>query len=1089
MRPGYPGPEILALLSWGVGDPVSLGEFEILRILGEGGSSVVYAARRNGIEIALKVLREDIQLTEGERRRFLAEADQLAKLSHPGVIHVLDAGTLPDGRPFLALPLLHGETLAARIARGPMPVATALAYFYAAADAVTELHRASLLHRDLKPENFFLDEDEGRLVLLDFGIARDPDAIASTATQQGQVRGTPAYMAPERFFGVAASEPSEVYELAATLHMMLAGHLPWDNGADLDARLDPKLSSAIAPSITAVLRGALAVRAEARPQTVVALVTALRNDSEPANRATRTLPNAAAIARAASFPPPVAATTKKMRRRTPGIAAALVILVVGGAGFALLRKPAERIVADLVATRRVIVVLDPRNISGLEEHAWLSTAIAERTRLGLALGGSLVAPDEDSMHELSLDVTSPKGIADPALLAQIHTRANAALVMTSSYVAESDHTLRISFIVQDGVSGAVVASSSSTGTIDDLALVVSRSVGELRTALGDSPSADEHVVTDSLPTGGEASKQYAEGLRCARRYAYGCAKAHLDRAVALAPTSALAHDALAEANHALGDDTGAKVEAARALELGHQLPEEPRLSLEAHAAAYSFAWPEAVEAYTSLVAKYPGDLRHALGLADAQSSDGKPVAAFATLENARKTSKDPRLDLYEAKIADRANDFPREVQAADRAIKAADELGERELGAYARLNKGWALVTLSKLDEAKTVLEEALRIFSTEGNRNGTSRALLDLGTLLEQKGDYENARKTYEDALRIARDLGNQSAIATVLLDLGQVLGESSEPDSARARYEEALGIARTIGDINLTEETLVNLGSLASKSMDLEGANKAFDEALAIARAHSHHRVIAAVLVDTGNIQERIGELEKAVALGKEGVAEARKANEPAILNSALTALAEHLSEQGDFDSALATFDELGKIQTDAGDKVGLINTNVIRVGVLGAANRDAEAKKLALETLTLVDKKSDPDDYGWLKLGLAKREAETGHFDAADPLIAAAESVVINAGDASLATEIRIVKAEILGGRRKLDQARAALAKLRLESRNDEGILLEIDIVGATIDWSYGHDPAARVRLGELAKKARARGSGTMAREAEHEMATKH
>ena len=1068
---------------------MSFGEFEILRILGEGGSSVVYAARRNGIEIALKVLREDIQLTESERRRFLAEADQLAKLSHPGVIHVLDAGTLPDGRPFLALPLLHGETLAARIAREPMPVAVALAHFYTAAEAVTALHRAGLLHRDLKPENFFLDEDEGRLVLLDFGIARDSEASASTATQQGQVRGTPAYMAPERFFGVAASEPSEVYELAATLHMMLAGHLPWENAADLDARLDPKLSPAITASIAAVLQGALAVRAEARPQTVAALVTALRDDSEPASNATRTLPNAAAIARAATFPPPVAAKTKKIRRRTRGIAAGLAILVAGGAAFVLLRKPAEQIVADLVAKRRVIVVLEPRNVSGLEENTWLATAIAERARLALALGGSLVAPDEGSMRELSLDVTSPKGVADPALLAKIHKGANAALVMTTSYVAETDHTLRVSFIVQDGVSGAVVASSSSTGTVDDLALVVSRSVGELRTALGDSPSADEHAVTDSLPTGGEASKQYAEGLRCARRYAYGCAKDHLDRAIALAPTSALAHDALAEANHALGDDAGAKAEAARALELGRQLPEQQRLSLEAHAAAYSFAWPKAVAAYGSLAAKYPDDLRYALGLAEAQSSEGKPTAAFATLENARKKSKDPRLDLYEAKIADRTNDFAREVQAADRAIKAADEVGARELGAYARLNKGWALVTLNKLDDAKTTLEEALRMFSTEGNRNGTSRALLDLGTMLEQKGNYEAARKMYEDALRIARDLGNQSAIATILLDLGQVLDESSEPNSARARYEEALGIARTIGDINLTEETLVNLGSLASKNMDLEGANKAFDEALTIARAHGHHRVIGAVLVDTSNIQERIGELDKAVALGREGVAEARKANEPAMLNTAFTALAAHLSQQGDFDAALATLNEIEKIQSDAGDTVGLVNTNVIRVGVLSTANRDAEAEKLALETLRLVDRKSDPDNYGWLKLALAKRATETAHFAEADPLIEAANSVVIDAGDASLASEVRIVKAEILAGRGKLDQARAALAKLRDESRSDEGILLEIDVVGTTIDLAYGHDRGARARLGELVKKARARGDGTMARQAEHAMNTKH
>ena len=165
------------------------------------------------------------------------------RLSHPGVIRVLDAGVLPDGRPYLALPLLHGETLAARLARGPLPDVVALA---ALLRRRRRDHRAASrgppASRSQSPRTSFSTDDD-RLVLLDFGIARDPDASPSTSTQQGQVRGTPAYMAPERFFGVAATEASEVYELAATLHVMLAGALPWATGADLDARLDPKLSA------------------------------------------------------------------------------------------------------------------------------------------------------------------------------------------------------------------------------------------------------------------------------------------------------------------------------------------------------------------------------------------------------------------------------------------------------------------------------------------------------------------------------------------------------------------------------------------------------------------------------------------------------------------------------------------------------------------------------------------------------------------------------------------------------------------------------------------------------------------------------
>ena len=1057
---------------------------------------MVYAARRNGIEIAVKVLREDIQLTATERRRFLAEADQLAKLSHPGVIHVLDAGTLPDGRPFLALPLLNGETLAARLARGPLPVATALAYFYAAADAVTELHRAGLLHRDLKPENFFLEEETDRLVLLDFGIARDPDATASTATQEGQVRGTPAYMAPERFFGTAASEASEVYELAATLHMMLAGHLPWLHGADLDARLDPQLSAAIAPAIAAVLHGALAMRAEVRPPSVAALVAALRrrDDSEPAN-ATRTLPNAAAVqlVRAATLAPSLAATTKKLRRRTPGIAAAVAILIAGGAAFAVLGRPAERGVAELVAARRVVVVLDPRNVSGLEADAWIATAIAERTRLGLAIGGSLVMPDQAALHALALDVASPEGIVDPAVLAALHARANANLVVTGSYVAEHDRTLRISFIAQDAVSGAVVGSSTATGTIDDLAIVVSRSVSELRTTLGDHPSTDEqdHATADSLPSGGEASKQYAEGRRCARRYAYACAKEHLDRAVALAPTSALAHDALADADHALGDDVGANAEARRALELARRLPDEQRLPLVAHAAAYSFAWPAAIAAYTSLVAKYPDDISYALGLADVQSSAGDSVAAFATLEHARRRSPDPRLDLYEARVADRANEFPRVVEAAARAITAADELGERELGAYARLARGWALVTLGKLDDAKSMLDEALRMFSTEGNRNGTARALVSMGTLLEQRADYPGARKMYEDALRIARDLGNQAVVATALLDLGQVLAESAEATSARARYEEALGIARTIDDINLIEETLVNLGALASRNGDIAAARKAYAEAMSIARAHGHHRVIAAALANSSNIEEHVGDVDKAVELASEGVTEARMTNEPALIDQAMIALAEHLSEQGNFDAAFAQFDQLEQRQRAVHDKTGLINTQTIRIGVLADANRNAEVKKLALETLALVDPKLDPDNFGWLKLALAQQELDGGHWAAARALLDDAMSVVINAGDTNLALEVQIVSAQVLAGRGHLAEAHTQLAKTRAQSvtNGDVGVTLETEIADASLDWIYAHDRVARARLGELAKQARAHGAGTAARHAEQVVEEKH
>ncbi|MFT3698612.1 MAG: tetratricopeptide repeat protein [Kofleriaceae bacterium] len=1051
----------------------TFGPFVIERVLGEGGTSVVYAATRDGEALALKVLRSDIDITASEKKRFLTEAELLRRLTHPNVIHVIDAGELPDGRPYLALPLLHGETLAARIARGH--IANALELFYAAADAVSALHGAGLLHRDIKPENFFLEDE--RIVLLDFGIARDPDASASTSTREGQVRGTPAYMAPERFFGAAATPASEVYELAATLHAMLAGTLPWTNGTDLDQRLDPKLSNAIEPSLQQVLRGALAVRAEVRPQTVSAFVKALRERVDTGSNPTREMPHAAAAQRsmtdlgtAATTMAP-ATTTRKLRRRTKfGLASALLILAAGGATFGLVHKAGEHYVAQLVAPRRVVVVLKPRNVSGDPSADWMATAIAEQLRVGLAASDALVVPAPRT------DDVSPE-------TAKLH---GAQIVVTGSYHAEADHTLRLSMNAYDTASGVAIGSSNRIATIETMSSAMTKIIDELRSSLGAAPSSAEHdkALVDSLPMGGEASHEYAEGLACARRFAPACAKDHAERAVALAPNSALAHESLAEAQHAIGNEAAAKLEAARALELGHGAPEAQHLSLEAHAAHYAADWPKAISAYEQLVAKTPDDLRASLGLADAQSNSGDAKAAFATLAAARTHSKDPRLDLLEARISDKANDFVREIAAANRCMLAADELGERELGAYCRLAAGWASVTLGKLDDAKLTLDEALRQFGAEGDRNGTAHAMLDLGTLLEQKGEFKAAQKIYEDALRLARELGNQQVIATTLMDLGQVLSESSDPTSARARYEEALTIARTLSDPNLVEETLLNLGSIASKSGDLAAAQKAYDEALALGKQHAHHRVICAVLVNTSNLQDHAGHVDQAVETAKQAVAEARLTTEPLLLTSALSALAMHEGQAGHTDDALSRFDEIEQLQRNASDKVGLINTGVTRVGVLSDANRDAEAAKAAHALLAQIDKASDPDNYGWLNLFLAKNELEEKHFEAADALLVKAETVLINAGDGDLTGEVHMTRAELLAAKGNLTKSYALIASTRAEAVKGgaDALVIETDIVAAAMAWKYEHDPAAREKLGVLAAEARAKGSGTAAKMAE-------
>jgi len=184
--------------------PRSLGAFRIEAVLGEGGSGVVYDATWGPRRVALKVMHETLAGTDRVRSQFLSESKRLQTITHPAVVKVLAVGELPDGRPYLAMERLEGETLAQVLGRGALPLGKALELFAELCSAVATLHEQGLVHRDLKPENVFI-VGGASAVLLDFGIAKELAAPASTTTMDGGVRGTPAYMAPERFFGQPAS--------------------------------------------------------------------------------------------------------------------------------------------------------------------------------------------------------------------------------------------------------------------------------------------------------------------------------------------------------------------------------------------------------------------------------------------------------------------------------------------------------------------------------------------------------------------------------------------------------------------------------------------------------------------------------------------------------------------------------------------------------------------------------------------------------------------------------------------------------------------------------------------------------------------
>ena len=229
-----------------------ISRYRIVRPIGKGGMGEVFEAedQRLGRRVALKFL-PDATTSDNNRKRFLNEARLAAQLRHPHICPIFDVEEC-EGRIFLAMALINGETLSARLRRGPIPLETALRWSREILSGLEAAHAAGIVHRDIKSSNLMVDSD-GHITILDFGLAqRGGD---ERLTQVGWAVGTPAYMAPEQARGVAVDERADLWAFGMVLFEMLTGRLP---EASLDAA--SAYQPGLPPALDRIVAKALASR-------------------------------------------------------------------------------------------------------------------------------------------------------------------------------------------------------------------------------------------------------------------------------------------------------------------------------------------------------------------------------------------------------------------------------------------------------------------------------------------------------------------------------------------------------------------------------------------------------------------------------------------------------------------------------------------------------------------------------------------------------------------------------------------------------------------------------------------------------------
>ena len=378
-----------------------IAHYRILNRLGEGGMGVVYCAEdlKLGRQVALKFLPEgDGELTESMFRRFAQEARAASALNHPNIVTIHDIANV-EGRHFIVMEYVAGETLAARIARRDLRLPQNLNYAVQIAEALGRAHAAGIVHRDLKPSNIMIAGPEssghpGTVKVLDFGLAKlAPDLGAAgeaTATMlktaDGLVVGTAGYMSPEQVSNRAVDHRSDIFSFGLVLYEMLSGAPPFQGSSAVEVmnailkEPPPELPDAVPPALRQIVAECLEKDPAARFDSARDLAFALRAVSVASTTGGEALKAAT----------PVRAGGR--RWLVPALAAAVIALSGLSAALYLMRPEP----LDLSAYRFTPIALDP----GLERFSSWS-------RDGKSIAYLKVIDGKDQVMVRNLDAPSP----------------------------------------------------------------------------------------------------------------------------------------------------------------------------------------------------------------------------------------------------------------------------------------------------------------------------------------------------------------------------------------------------------------------------------------------------------------------------------------------------------------------------------------------------------------------------------------------------------------------------------------------------------------------------------------------------------
>ena len=492
---------------------LTVGPYTIERRLGRGGMGVVYVARETRLDrkVALKLLPPWLPASDAANRRFVQEAQAASRLDHPNIETVYGVGETGDGRLYIAMPYYEGETLQAKVARGPLDVRTALRLARQIAAGLEAAHAAGIVHRDVKPSNVVVTRGEVAKIV-DFGAATTEGPAPSGG---GRAYGTVAYMSPEQAAGSPLDARTDVWSFGVMLYEMLAGTRPF-RGADARA-----LTAAIRNDQPEPLQR---VRPGVPPRVAALVHRCLAKDPAERYPSGRELRRELEILRSSRM-------WTGRRASAAGLAALVVVSLLLTLIFNLTASRGAAVEGPAAA----IAVMPARALDGDSALTRLGRELAVTLSANLdGMGGIRTLP---ALTVLAQTTQPELSLTDGARIA----RELGATSVIHGTLVRSGADVRLDFGLYAADTEQPIASATATGPLGDVtALTDSMTMSLLRRVWrrGDAPVANLAALTTGSPA---ALRAYLEGELAFARAEFSQAVPAFERAFAADSTFALAY--------------------------------------------------------------------------------------------------------------------------------------------------------------------------------------------------------------------------------------------------------------------------------------------------------------------------------------------------------------------------------------------------------------------------------------------------------------------------------------------------------------------------------------------------------------------